>query len=85
MKELPGHAFSSIGIKEKGEPPTYWCKQGLGARHWDLVIQCDWDSKVTTIDKRFRDDRLGITSTSVKLVHAAKNIETEQDVSLNDR
>ena len=55
-EELFGHGFTDI---TKGEPPTYWCKEGLGDKHWDLVIECDRDLKVTTIRKSFRDDRLG--------------------------
>jgi len=78
MKELPGYGFSSIGCLEKGEPPTYWCKQGLGARHWDLIIECDKDSKVATIEKKFRDDRLGLSSTSMKTGNLGNNANTGQ-------
>lgn len=65
VKQLPGLELSSIGQIDKDEPPTYWSKQGLGARHWDLVIVCDQNSKVVSIEKSFRDDRLGLTSVSI--------------------
>jgi hypothetical protein len=77
MKDLPGYGFTSIGCLDKGEPPTYWCKEGLGHRHWDLVIECDRDMNVTTIRRSYRDDRLGLTSTSMKISPPSKNTQAE--------
>ena len=70
MKQLPGSKLSSIGQIDKDESPTYWSKQGLGPRHWDLVIVCDHNSKVVSIERSFRDDRLGLTSVSMSTGNA---------------